>query len=210
MLASIFFLALAMVIYAYNGIIIPNKLDVCTKNIYLEMQDGYSSVFAVSQKTLIKGLFIDESNYEGYLAQGEIYSEKTLAAVTYEDIKNGFYLSRDMTENEILALSDIARCFTEKDTSLYEIRVSNNFCGDLRTGEKVDLIYITGGRVRTIAVNKQLKGIYGYAGERYVEADKIQNESLAVIFLELTVREYEDYLSNTDICVRKSGDNFDN
>jgi hypothetical protein len=210
MLASCFFLALTMVVYAYNGIIIPKKLDVCRKNIYMEMQDKYSSVFAVTAESIAKGVYIDESNYSGFLSQGDMYSEKNLAAVTYTDIENGFYLARDMEQNEILTSSDILSEIKEKNCSLYEIRICNSFCGDLRPGEYVDLIYITGGRIMTIAQSRQLKGVYGRSGDRYVEAGKMQSGSEAVIFLELTDREYEDYLFNADIYVRKSGDTFGN
>jgi hypothetical protein len=210
MLASIFFLAVAMVIYSYNGIIIPKRLEACTNNIYAEMQKGYSVVYAIAQTGVAEGIYIDGTNYSDYLTQNGMYSEKTLSAVTYRDIEKGFYIGRDVAENEILTLSDIRYDSAEKNCSLYEIKTCNSFCGDLKPGEKVDLIYLSDSRVMIIAENKQLKGIYGYNGEKRSGEGKIDVGPEAIIFLELTKEEYEEYLSNENVYVRKTGDIFGN
>jgi hypothetical protein len=208
MIASIFFLAVAMVIYTYNGIIIPNKLKTCTNDIYAEMRKGYSEVYAIAQAGVAGGIYIDGSNYSDHLIQSGIYSEKKLSAVTYRDIEKGFYIGRDMAENEILTLSDIRYDAAEKNCSLYEIKTCNSFCGDLKPGETVDLIYLLGNRVMIIAERKQLKGIYGYNGERRAGDGRIDVGPEAIIFLELTKEEYEEYLSNENVYVRKTGDIF--
>ena len=163
-------------------------------------------MFYITAKLLEKGVFIDKNNYQLYMKEESIISEKYIAVIDHEDINNGFYTERQLENEEVIVKSDTVPSKTEKGCNTYEIIVKNSFCGDLCAGEIVDIIYIEGARVNEIAKQKQVKGVYGFSNNRYIQSTKIQSGSDAIIFLELTDEEYEDYLSKENAHIRRTGD----
>jgi hypothetical protein len=203
MIISIFFMILALTVYVFNSVIIPGRIDKHSRMIEAQLLEIRYSGFYVDTDDLEKGTFINEENYDRFLSKTDVYSEKKTALLSYDDIKEGFYLKSDVPVDTILNLSDIARSITNDNSRIYEIKVSNSFCGELRAGETVDLIYLVEGKIHTIAAKRQIKGVYGYSQNRYVEASKILTDSEAIIFMELSAEEFEKYLSSQDVQVRK-------
>jgi len=203
MVISIFFMIMAMTMYVFNSVIIPDKIDKHSRMLESKLLEIRYSGFYVAADELVKGTYIDEENYKEYLSQAEIYSEKKITQLSYNDIKEGFYLKSDVPGDTILNLSDIARNITNENNRIYEIKVGNSFCGELRAGETVDLIYLLDGRINIIAAGRQIKGVYGHSQNRYVEVSRILADSEAIIFMELTDDEFEKYLSHQNVQIRK-------
>jgi hypothetical protein len=196
-------MVLALTVYVFNSVIIPARIDEQSRMIESKLLEIRTSGFYAKVDDLAKGTFINEENYDSFLSKTDVYSEKKTAFLSYDDIKEGFYLRSDVPMGTILNRSDIARSITNDNSRTYEIKVGNSFCGELRAGEMVDLIYLVEGKIHIIAAMRQIKGVYGYSQNRYVEASKILTDSEAVIFMELTSDEYEKYLSSQDVQVRK-------
>ena len=206
MLVSNFLLVVAMVIYVFNSVIIPQKINEYSNDISQELKEKQVPVFYITAKLLEKGVYINKNNYQLYMKEESIISEQHIAVIDHEDINNGFYTERQLENEEVIVKSDTVPSKTEKGCNTYEIIVKNSFCGDLCAGEIVDIIYIEGARVNEIAKQKQVKGVYGFSNNRYIQSTKIQSGSDAIIFLELTDEEYEDYLSKENAHIRRTGD----
>jgi len=210
MMISILCMLMAVMVYGFNSYIIPGKIRRNTEAILSELKAKYTHVYILSDGTAKKGTYVNEMNYTELLQSAYIYTDHRLDAVSFPDIQNGFYLKRDMGIGEILVRSDTNDHMPVKGSRLYEIRVVNSFCGELRPGETVDLICIEDGYVNPIAESKQVRGVYGYSNSRYIEAGKIQAESETVIFVDLTEIEFERYLEHERIFVRRMCDAIDN
>lgn len=206
MLISIFFLTVAMVIYIFNGIIIPKKIDSYSKDIADELLQIRSKGYFVAQNQIDRGTFIDSENYTQFLMTADVYSDKNIRHISMEQIIKGFYTKDTLDEGDMLTLADIIGHMSEYGSRTYEVIVKNSFCGSLRAGDIVDLVAVNGSRINVLVTDKQIKGIYGFSGGRYIEAQKIQMDSDVILFIELTQSEYEHCLGEELIYARKLGE----
>lgn len=206
MLISIFFLTLAMVIYIFNGIVIPNKINAYSTQAAEKLLQIRTRGFFVAQTHIDKGTFIDSTNHLQFLKTSDVFAENNVRHITIEQINRGFYIKELLLEGDMVTQSDIIERISEYGSRIYEIIVKNSFCGSLRSGDIIDLVAVDENRVKVLVTGKQIIGIYGFNAGRYIEAAKIQTDSDVILFLELVDTEYELCLSEEMIYARKHGE----